>query len=75
MTDKELRLAAGLLNVVTDLQAIIHALISENDPEHIPTFIRAGGNGDEPVAAPPKCVHGILFSDPCADCANNQAPV
>lgn len=78
----KIRLANNLLGVINDLIVVTRVILDsvpddkiELDNFNIPDFIKQSakpGEDDMPIAHPPKCVHGLLFTEPCPDCANNR---
>ena len=69
----KIRLANNLLGVINDDSVSDDKI--ELDNFNIPDFIKQSakpGEDDMPIARPPKCVHGLLFTEPCPDCANNR---
>lgn len=37
-------------------------------------LLQGGGAVDSMPVEPPRCVHGVLFSEPCETCAANEPP-
>lgn len=74
MTDLQMMIMADrLLRVCGELQTMCKELM-EADPIQpfkpagdIPEFLRKRED-DLPEVSPPKCIHGVLFSDTCQDC-------
>ena len=78
MTEVQMMIMADrLLRVCTELQTMCKELM-EAEPVmpfkptgDIPEFLRKVED-DAPVALPPKCIHGLLFTEPCADCEESN---
>lgn len=77
MTDLQMMIMADrLLRVCGELQTMCKELM-EADPvqpfkstgdNFVPEFIRKETDDDTPVAKPPQCIHGLLFTEQCLDC-------